>query len=196
MSPAPIGPGTFVAVVGASGVGKDALIDHARARTPDSVRFPRRTITRPSGAGEDHDPLDADAFAAAVAAGAFAVHWHAHGLDYGIPAQADEDLRAGRTVVANVSRGVLAELTGRYRRLVVVRVSVPDDVRAERLRARSRESTDAVAARLRRPDPAPDQHVDLEIRNDGSLRAGGQALLDAVLQADARGRVADGGGQR
>ncbi|GAA1493095.1 phosphonate metabolism protein/1,5-bisphosphokinase (PRPP-forming) PhnN [Curtobacterium herbarum] len=194
--PTPIGPGTFVAVVGASGVGKDALIDHARARTSDTVRFPRRTITRPSGAGEDHDPLDAAAFAAAARAGAFAVHWHAHGLDYGIPAQTDEDLRAGRTVVANVSRGVLAELSRRCEHLVVVRVSVPDAVRAERLRARSRESAEAVAARLHRPDPAPDQHVDLEICNDGSLEAGGEALLRAILRADAAGRVADAGGPR
>jgi len=192
----PIGPGTFVAVVGASGVGKDALIDHARARTPDTVRFPRRTITRPAGAGEDHDPLDVEAFAAAARAGAFAVHWHAHGLDYGIPAQADEDLRAGRTVVANVSRGVLSELSRRCEHLVVVRVTVPDAVRAERLRARSRESADAVAARLHRADPAPDQHVDVEICNDGTREAGGEALLATVLQADAAGRVADAGGPR
>jgi ribose 1,5-bisphosphokinase len=192
----PIGPGAFVAVVGASGVGKDALITYAHDRTPDTVRYPRRTVTRPSGPGEDHDPLEPDAFAAAARAGAFAVHWHAHGLDYGIPAQVDDDVRAGRTVVVNVSRGVLEELAERYDRLVVVRVTVPDEVRAERLRSRRRESGDAVTARLQRPDPAPDHQVDVEIRNDGPLEVGGEALLATVLRAQAGARSTASGQAR
>lgn len=196
MTPTPIGPGAFVAVVGASGVGKDALITYAHDRTPDTVRYPRRTVTRPSGPGEDHDPLDPDAFATAARTGAFAVHWHAHGLDYGIPAQVDADVRAGMTVVANVSRGVLGVLAERYARLVVVCVTVPDAVRAERLLARRRESSDAVTARLERPDPAPDHQVDVEIRNDGPLEVGGEAMLAAVLRAHAGARSTASGGSR
>jgi len=192
----PIGPGAFVAVVGASGVGKDALIAYAHARTSDTVRYPRRTVTRPSGPGEDHDPLDPDAFAAAARAGAFAVLWHAHGLDYGIPAHVDDEVRAGMTVVANVSRGVLEELAERYDRLVVVRVTVPDAVRAERLRTRRRESGDAVTARLERPDPAPDHQVDVEIPNDGPLEIGGEALLATVVRAAAGARSTASGRRR
>lgn len=179
----PIGPGAFVAVVGASGVGKDALIAYVRERTPDTVRSPRRTVTRPSGPGEEHDPVDEESFAAAVDSGAFAVHWRAHGLGYGIPAAVDRDVLAGRTVVVNVSRGVIGLLGARYERLVVVRVTVSDAVRAERLRARGREVGDAVTARMRRPDPAPDQHVDVEIDNDGPLERGGEALLRVVMGA-------------
>jgi ribose 1,5-bisphosphokinase len=127
----PIGPGAFVAVVGASGVGKDALLAYARDRSGALARFPRRAITRPPGPGEDHDPLSEDQFTLARERGAFAVCWPAHGLRYGIPASADTDVRAGRVVVANVSRGVIGELAARYRRLVVVEVTASAEVRAQ-----------------------------------------------------------------
>ncbi|MCL2514940.1 MAG: phosphonate metabolism protein/1,5-bisphosphokinase (PRPP-forming) PhnN [Microbacteriaceae bacterium] len=178
-----IGPGAFVAVVGASGVGKDALMSYARERLADGAYFPRRAITRLAGAGEDFDPLTEDGFAAAVAAGAFALSWRAHGLGYGIPVATDEHVRAGRVVVVNVSRAVLEELGDRYERLVVVRITVSDEVRAARLHARRREDAADIAQRLTRADPAPDFPVDAEIRNDGTLAEGGDQLLSAIASA-------------
>jgi ribose 1,5-bisphosphokinase len=179
----PIGPGAFVAVVGASGVGKDALLTYARGHSGALAWFPRRAITRPPGAGEDHDPVTEERFAEARDRGAFALYWHAHGLWYGIPASADAEVRAGRVVVANVSRGVIGELEARYRRLVVVRVTVPEEVRARRLRARNRETGPGITQRLDRPDPAPDHRVDALIENDGSLAEGGARLLRVISDA-------------
>ncbi len=132
----PIGPGAFVAVVGASGAGKDALLSYARERSGALARFPRRAITRPPGPGEDHDPMTGDQFSQASSRGAFAVSWHAHGLQYGIPASVDDEVRDGLVVVANVSRAVIDQLDARYRRLVVVCVTAADEVRAKRLRGR------------------------------------------------------------
>jgi ribose 1,5-bisphosphokinase len=177
----PIGLGAFVAVVGASGVGKDALLSYARERS--DARFPRRAITRPPGPGEDHDPMTEEQFAKSLSQGAFAVHWHAHGLRYGIPAAADAEVRDGLVVVANVSRSVLGELDARYRRLVVVRVTVSEEVRAQRLRARSREAEPGIGQRLARPDPAPGHPVDAVIQNDGSLVEGGDRLLRVIRDA-------------
>lgn len=187
----PIGPGTFVAVVGASGVGKDALMAYARDRTaagvegaPD-VYWPRRVITRPAGAGEDFDASDESAFTDAASTGRFAIWWRAHGLGYGIPASVDDHVRAGGVVVVNVSRAVLDELAVRYQNVIAVRVSVSDEVRAARLHARGREEAHDIRQRLTRADPAPAFPIDAEIRNDGTLAEGGGQLL-AVIAAAAR----------
>jgi len=178
----PIGPGAFVAVVGASGVGKDALLAYARERSDALVRFPRRAITRPPGPGEDHEPMTGDQFTRAQDQGGFAMCWDAHGLSYGIPASVDTEVRDGLVVVANVSRGVIDELDARYQRLVVVRVTVSEEVRAQRLRARRREPEPGIGQRLARPDPAPGHRVDAVIQNDGSLADGGAQLL-RIIQA-------------
>jgi ribose 1,5-bisphosphokinase len=187
-----IGPGAFVALVGASGVGKDALLAYARERAGPAARFPRRVITRPPGPGEDHDPVTEDEFAKARDGGAFAVCWRAHGLCYGIPALVDGEVRDGRAVVANVSRTAVDELEARYRRLVVVQVTVPEQVRAQRLRARRREPELGIGQRLARPDPAPGHRVDAVIRNDGPLAAGGAELL-RIIRAMSRGPTAGAG---
>ena len=186
--------GAFLAVTGASGVGKDALLAGARELRGHTVHFPRRTITRAPGPGEESTELDEAAFTAARERGAFAVWWRAHGLSYGIPTTADDVVRAGGVVVANVSRGVVHELGARYARLVVVRVTVSEAVRAERLRARGREPADEVVRRLDRADPAPDRVPDHVVVNDGTVAEGAAALvavIDAALQArplDARAR--------
>jgi ribose 1,5-bisphosphokinase len=178
-----IGPGAFIAVVGASGVGKDALLSYARERSGALARFPRRAITRPPGPGEDHDPVTDDQFATARERGALALYWRAHGLWYGLPASVDAEVRAGLVVVANVSRSVLGELEARYQRLVVVLVTVQEEARAQRLRRRSRESEPSIGQRLTRPDPAPGHRVDVVIQNDGVLAAGGARLLHIIQEA-------------
>jgi ribose 1,5-bisphosphokinase len=186
----PAGPGAFVAVVGASGAGKDALLSYARERAGTFARFPRRAITRPPGPGEDHDPVTEDQFATARGRGAFAVYWRAHGLCYGLPASVDAEVRGGLVVVANVSRSVIDELDARYQRVVVVHVTVAEEVRAQRLRARRREPELGIGQRLARLDPAPGHRVDAVIQNDGSLAEGGTQLLRIIRDA-ARRRVTD-----
>ena len=97
----------LIAVVGPSGAGKDTLMGGARAALAQDTRFRfvRRAITRPAEAGgEDHEALNASAFAARQEAGGFALFWEAHGLSYGIPSDIEADLAARRVVIANLSR--------------------------------------------------------------------------------------------
>lgn len=178
-----IGPGAFIAVVGASGVGKDALIAEVRRHAGSDVVLPQRHITRASGAGEDHIPSSTHEFQTSSAAGRFAIEWGAHGLRYGIPIEVDDAIRSGCSIVVNVSRSVLDALTARYERLVVVRITVSDEVRASRLRTRGREDADDMARRLSRADPAPNYSVDAEIRNDATIEAGGAELLRIIRSA-------------
>src|SRR5258708_37970574 len=103
--------GTLILVVGPSGAGKDTLIAGARAALNGDARFvfPRRAITRSQLAGgEDNETMTPGAFAAAVAAGAFALPWRAHGLRYGLPLAIEAARGQGRHVVANVPRSGVA----------------------------------------------------------------------------------------
>ncbi len=145
--------GTLILVVGPSGAGKDTLITGARAALKGDVRFvfPRRAITRPQVIGtEDNETMAPGAFAAAIAAGAFALVWRAHGLSYGIPIAIRTALGQGRHVVINVSRSVISEARQRYPPLHIIEAWAPPEVLAERLADRGRESDDEIEQRLAR----------------------------------------------
>ncbi|MFN4282968.1 MAG: phosphonate metabolism protein/1,5-bisphosphokinase (PRPP-forming) PhnN [Alphaproteobacteria bacterium] len=176
--------GTLFLVVGPSGVGKDSLLDGARAALADGdYVFARRVITRPADAGgETHYEASAADFAAMREAGAFALSWRANGLDYAIPAEIETHLAHGRHVVANVSRTVIDEARARYRPLRVICVAAPAEIVARRLAARGRESAADIAARLARggalavPE-GPDVAV---VVNDASLETGITRMLTAL----------------
>jgi ribose 1,5-bisphosphokinase len=176
--------GLLVLVVGPSGVGKDTLLDGARAALADDDRFvfARREITRPADAGgEDHDPVDDNDFRARRAADGYMLSWEAHGLGYGLPAELAGDLAAGRTVVANVSRAVVNEARGCFAHVRVVSISASPATLAQRLAARGREDVAQIKARLARADlfsAAGDDVV--EIRNDGAPSEGIAALVAAI----------------
>lgn len=176
--------GRLVLVVGPSGVGKDTLIDGARAAlaTDPSVVFARREITRPAEAGgEDHTPVETAAFKVRWTAGGYLLAWEAHGLGYGLPASLGEDLAAGRTVVANVSRAVLDEARRRLARVRVVSISASPATLARRLAARGREDAAQIKARLARADLYTAQGDDVvEVRNDGAPAEGIAALVAAI----------------
>ncbi|WP_428483130.1 phosphonate metabolism protein/1,5-bisphosphokinase (PRPP-forming) PhnN [Rhodopila sp.] len=168
----------LVLVVGPSGAGKDTLLGLAKQALGDnpSFRFVRRVITRPADAGgEDHEAVSEAAFAGRE----FALHWHAHGLDYGIPANIDADLARGVVVVANVSRGVIADAASRFP-VRVIEVTAPPDVLAKRLMARGRETAAEIARRLARSVPLP-SHVPVDtVVNDATPEAGGDRFIAAL----------------
>jgi ribose 1,5-bisphosphokinase len=179
----PIGPGRLVAVAGPSGAGKDTLLRFARTLLigDPNIVFPRRVVTREPSAAEDHDALSEADFAAVVVAGGFAFWWYAHGLNYAVGAAVDDDIRAGKTVVCNVSRGVIAELRCRYADVRVVLVTAPADVLAARLAARGRTTDGPLGTRLARSAPAQSNLApDIVIENVGDLQDGGEQLVAAI----------------
>ncbi|MDF2232049.1 phosphonate metabolism protein/1,5-bisphosphokinase (PRPP-forming) PhnN [Albimonas sp. CAU 1670] len=183
--------GTLHLVVGPSGVGKDTLIDAARAARPD-LMFPTRVVTRPAGPGEDHEPVSAMEFARRDSLGEFALSWRAHGLSYGIPAAVETALAAGRGVVVNVSRAVVAEARNRYAPLRVLALTAAPEVRARRMAGRGRETEAEIAARLRRAPPALPEGADVHvIDNGGALAPARDAFLAALAPAPAPARSSD-----
>jgi ribose 1,5-bisphosphokinase len=147
-----IGPGRLILVVGPSGAGKDTLLALAKAACADdrTIVFPRRVVTREASVAEDNEALSPDAFREALARGEFALHWEAHGHFYGLRRAIDDDIRAGRTVVINVSRTVIDAARQAYADVTVVSITAPPDVLAERIAMRARRSDGQSAQRLNR----------------------------------------------
>lgn len=180
------GTGAMIVVVGPSGAGKDSVIDYAMARlktTSVEVELVRRVITRAQDAGgEDHEAISTDAFRACAERGAFAVHWEAHGLHYGIPAACHAKLEEGRTLVANGSRAVLDRFREAFPRVAVVNIVASPEVIAARLIARARESEAEIRRRLDRqvPDIDGDPHL-TTIDNSGPLEEAGERFAAFVL---------------
>ena len=174
--------GTFVAVVGPSGAGKDSLIAYVREHLhSESVAFVRRVVTRaPDGGTEDHDTLDGSTFEQARSQGQFALTWEAHGLKYGLPRTLEDDLAAGRVVVANLSRAIIPHLVDRYPTAIVVEVTAERDVIEQRLASRGRESADGIRQRLDRTVVERLPASTVRIDNSGLLETAGQNLLSLL----------------
>ena len=170
--------GRLIAVVGPSGVGKDSLIEGMIAGWPKLQRV-RRVITRPAAAGgEDFEGVSVDRFNKMIAAGAFALHWEAHGLKYGIPTQAYDDVLAGAELIANLSRSKLAEAAEAFPHMHILSVTASPEILAKRLAVRGRESEEDIARRLARRASTPPRGVPLTvIDNSGSLQASVNAAL-------------------
>lgn len=175
----------LILIVGASGAGKDTLLNGVRDRlaAQSRIRFVRRVITRPGDLGEEaHESVSEQEFALRQEAGDFALSWRAHGLHYGIPADISHDLAQGRVVLANVSRAVVAEAAERFP-VVVIEITAPAAMLERRLAARGREDAADVARRLSR---AIELHVPVEraiVVNDGTVEQGVGRLLDAIWSA-------------
>ena len=180
--PATIGPGRLVLVVGPSGAGKDTLLGLARAACAEDgdVVFPRRVVTREASPFEDNEQVSLSAFGQAIGRGDFAVHWEAHGHCYALPRAIDDDIRAGRTVVANVSRTVVDAMRRAYLDVVVVSITAPPEILAERVATRARSSDGLVADRLNRAIGGVAAAADVTIINVGNVDHHARELVRIV----------------
>ncbi|MET3970795.1 phosphonate metabolism protein/1,5-bisphosphokinase (PRPP-forming) PhnN [Bradyrhizobium barranii] len=177
-----IGPGRLVLVVGPSGAGKDTLLRLAQAACVDDrdIVFPRRVVTRESSETEDNMAMSQDEFRRAREHGDFAVHWEAHGHSYALPLEINDDILAGRAVVANVSRTVIGALRQAYTNVVVVAITAPPDVLAQRLAARARHSDGNIADRLARSVDDASANADVTILNAGSADYHSRQLVRVI----------------
>lgn len=165
--------GRLFFVMGASGAGKDSVINAMRHRFNGRLVVAHRYITRPASAGcENHVALSEAEFDLRLEREQFAMHWLANGLRYGIGLEVDNWLNAGMDVVVNGSRAYLPYARERYgNRLAVVWISVRPEILKQRLTKRGRETEREIAERLERaihydamrPDDA------IQLNNSGSL---------------------------
>ena len=177
-----IGPGRLILVVGPSGAGKDTLLGLAKAVCSDdrNIVFPRRVITRQASASEDNEEVSAGTFDAALARDEYAMHWEAHGHRYALWRAIDDEIRAGRTIVANVSRTVIGAIRRAYFDVVVVLITAPPNVLAERIAMRARSSDGTVENRLRRTVEDASAAPDVTIVNTGSADYHSRQLVRVI----------------
>ncbi|MDK3025406.1 phosphonate metabolism protein/1,5-bisphosphokinase (PRPP-forming) PhnN [Cupriavidus taiwanensis] len=178
------GHGLFY-LMGPSGSGKDALLRalRERLRADHRIVIAHRYITRAADANEASVALTPDEFHRRRALGCLALHWHSHGLHYGIGIEIEQWLARGLTVIVNGSREYLPQAVARYPRLCAVHVRVQPEVLAARLRQRGREAEDAIAKRLARARQAFDVPAGcrlVEIDNTGALESAVAALAQLV----------------
>jgi len=177
---------SLIYVMGPSGVGKDSLLNWLRAHVrslhaPPALHFARRTVTRSlDNSNEDHEAVDFDEFAQLLQAGAFALHWQAHGLHYGV--RKEEIFGRGGWVMVNGSRAYAEQARILFAGLTVLHVSAPEAVVRARLAARQRETASEVEARIQRSQSADVAMApgDLSIVNADSLQTTAQLLCEML----------------
>ncbi|WP_298213796.1 phosphonate metabolism protein/1,5-bisphosphokinase (PRPP-forming) PhnN [Acidovorax sp.] len=177
----------LVYFMGPSGAGKDSLLDWLSAHLPAPcpVHWARRTISRMAiPGGEAHESVSPEVFAALRREQAFALHWEANGLGYGIRHAQLAPLAQDHWVLLNGSRAYLADALAQFPHLVAVHITASPQVLRERLLSRGRETPDAVEARVQRAMAftLPPGTAHLEVHNNGTLNDAGQQLLHALGQ--------------
>lgn len=165
--------GRLVLVVGPSAAGKDTLLALARKvlADRDDIVFATRLVTRSAKCGDTAEAeISREDFQSTLAEGRFALAWQAHGHGYAIPLHINDDLAAGRTIVINASRKIIAAARARFERLATVYIDASPDVRARRLAGRGRESESEIKERLSTADDYDSvrQSSDLVIDNNGA----------------------------
>ena len=169
-------------VVGPSGAGKDTLLGLARAACADNsnIVFPRRVITRAASASEENEEVSVGTFQEALTRGDYAMHWEAHGHRYALLRAIDDEIRSGKTVVANVSRTVIGAVRRAYADVVVVSITAPPDVLAERIAMRARNSDGRLESRLHRTIEDASTAPDATIVNTGSAEYHARQLVRVI----------------
>lgn len=173
-------------VIGASGSGKDSLMNFARMHMPENAKavFTHRYITRPADAGgENHVSLTEKEFNLRKAAGCFAMSWYSHGMYYGISIEINQWLRFGLDVVVNGSRAYLDEAVKKYPHLQPVLISVNSDILRERLESRGRETPEQIERRLEQAHSLQQEvsHPRLiTIENNSTVENSGKQLIQLI----------------
>lgn len=177
--------GTLIYIVGASGAGKDSILNQCRAQLVEHLNtcIAHRYITRLADAGgENHVALTDVEFDCRKKRGLFKFDWQANALHYAIGSEVDQWLALGLNVIVNGSRRFLPEAKCLHPDLKAVYIDVDIDSLRQRLIARGRESLADIEQRLARHQQLTSEAVDYDLRinNNANLNAACDELLGYI----------------
>lgn len=176
-------------LMGASGSGKDSLLQGCRDRLDHNHNavIAHRYITRAADAGgENHIHLTESEFVLRRDNGMFCMHWASHGHLYGIGKEVETWIALGLNVIINGSRHYLPEALARFDCITPIMVEVDTAHLKNRLLKRGRESQTEIDLRLAQHTSLLHQLPDasmLHIDNNHSLEAGVNALMQIITAA-------------
>jgi ribose 1,5-bisphosphokinase len=171
-------------VIGASGAGKDTLMNYARnsINGSEKIIFAHRYITRPPFMGnENHIYLSTEEFRSRIDNNLFALYWESHAQFYGIGIEINNWLENGFNVVVNGSRQYLPVAQKIYPDMVVVLVDASPEIISERLTGRGRENADEIKKRIARTSEIrADLKNCIKVQNDGAIIDAGEELVSII----------------
>jgi ribose 1,5-bisphosphokinase len=144
------------------------------------LHFARRCITRSAQPnGEQNECVDVETFHRNLSENAFALHWHANGLYYGIRHDELAPLQSGKWVILNGSRAHLAEARLKFPDMRILHITASEETIRKRLRARGRETSEAIESRINRTASisVPASIAIAEVSNDGTLETAGSTVI-------------------
>jgi len=177
----------LVFVVGASGVGKNSLMEGLADRDSKVKLATRFTTSHRDGETGDLF-ISVDEIETMRQEGRMFLSWQAHDITYVVPNDFDE-LASDFVWLINGARRALPDLMAKHPSSFVVHVTAPEEMRATRLAARRREEATAIAERLKpiswQPDLVPAYQF-AEIRNDQDLETGIDQFACAIKRLTGR----------
>jgi ribose 1,5-bisphosphokinase len=176
-------------IVGASGSGKDTLINYVRNAEglSDKIIFAHRYITRPAFSGnENHISLSKKEFQSRLNSNLFALHWESHGNYYAIGVEINYWMEMGFDVVMNGSREYLLVAKKKYPEMIVISIETSQSIIANRLKSRGRESSDEIKNRVEHNgNIIVDLNDAIRVQNDGTIEEAGEILVRIISQVQA-----------
>lgn len=173
----------LIYVVGPSGAGKDSVLQalHERWLGAPAAHWARRTITRSAEAGgEQHESVSESVFDSLRQSGRLAMSWQANGLHYGIRDTELAPLSLGHCVFVNGSRAHVGTVLRQWPEATLVHITASADLLLQRLKARQRESVQAITDRLARRVDEDLPAGAIRIANDGPLESAVEMLHAAL----------------
>lgn len=164
----------IVLIVGASGSGKDTLLNNAKRsfQNRDDIFFARRYVTRSPDSHEDNYYIEPEAFRLLKRADFFVSTWKAHDNLYGIPRNIVSKNRQDSTVICSISRTAIEDFEYSFHWVTTIQVIARQEILRERLASRGREHELDIEKRLARAAMPVHARKLITFDNSGSVEEG------------------------